>query len=40
MRADQTADNTDGPKAIDGKGVVLNRNDLLQEILKQSKAGK
>ena len=39
LKADQSLD-PDGAGTVEGKGVVLNRNELLAEILKQSKAGK
>lgn len=39
MKADQSVD-PESAGAVEGKGVVLNRNELLAEILKQSKAGK
>jgi hypothetical protein len=37
MRLDQTKPKTDDDTPVDGKGVVLDRNDLLAQILGQNK---
>jgi hypothetical protein len=41
LRLDQSASkNNDGPKPIDGKAVVLDRNELLKQIIAENKDSK
>jgi hypothetical protein len=41
LRLDQSAaKNDDGPKPIDGKAVVLDRNELLKQIIAENKDSK